>query len=78
MREKSTKPRVFIIDVDGVMTTGHLLYTENGKTMKVFGPDDHDGLSLLKNYLEIRFVTGDKTGFKISKKRKVKRVRKKA
>lgn len=72
MGEKSTKPKVFIIDVDGVMTTGHLLYTENGKTMKVFGPDDHDGLSLLKNYLEIRFVTGDKTGFKISKKRIVK------
>lgn len=63
------KPKVFIIDVDGVMTTGQLLYTENGKTMKVFGPDDHDGLSLLKNFLEIRFVTGDKTGFKISKKR---------
>jgi len=37
--------------------------------MKIFGPDDHDGLSLLKNYLEIRFVTGDKTGFNISKRR---------
>lgn len=66
------KPKVFIIDVDGVMTTGQIFYTENGKTMKVFGPDDHDGLSLLKNFLEIRFVTGDKTGFKISKKRIVK------
>ena len=37
--------------------------------MKVFGPDDNDGLSLLKNHLEIRFVTGDKKGFPISKKR---------
>ena len=26
-------------------------------------------LSILKNYLEIRFITGDKKGFKISKKR---------
>lgn len=66
------KPKVFIIDVDGVMTTGQMLYSENGKAMKIFGPDDHDGLSLLKNFLEIRFVTGDKTGFKISKKRIVK------
>jgi 3-deoxy-D-manno-octulosonate 8-phosphate phosphatase (KDO 8-P phosphatase) len=63
------KPIAVIIDVDGVMTTGQLGYTENGKTMKIFGPDDHDGLSLLKNFLDIRFVTGDKTGFSISKRR---------
>jgi len=37
--------------------------------MKIFGPDDNDGLSLLKNNIEIRFVTGDKKGFPISKKR---------
>jgi len=52
-KKMNTKPKVFIIDVDGVMTTGHMLYTENGKTMKVFGPDDHDGLSLLKKFMEI-------------------------
>jgi len=61
--------KVFILDVDGVMTTGHFFYTENGKTMKVFGPDDNDGLSLLKPHIEIRFVTGDKRGFPITKKR---------
>ena len=66
---KIKKPVVLILDVDGVMTTGQLGYTESGKTMKIFGPDDHDGLSLLKNYIEIRFVTGDKTGFNISKRR---------
>ena len=69
---KKTKPKVFVVDVDGVMTTGQLCYTETGKTMKIFGPDDHDGLSLLKNFIEIRFVTGDKSGFKISKSRIVK------
>lgn len=37
--------------------------------MKIFGPDDNDGLSLLKNNIEIRFITGDKKGFPISKKR---------
>jgi 3-deoxy-D-manno-octulosonate 8-phosphate phosphatase (KDO 8-P phosphatase) len=66
---KFIKPSVFILDVDGVMTTGHFLYSEKGKMFKVFGPDDNDALCLLKPYLEIRFVTGDKKGFKISKKR---------
>lgn len=65
----NTKPKCFILDVDGVMTTGHFLYTSEGKMMKIFGPDDNDGLSLLKNDLEIRFVTGDKKGFSISHKR---------
>jgi len=37
--------------------------------MKVFGPDDNDALGLLKPYLETRFVTGDKKGYPISKKR---------
>lgn len=62
-------PTCFILDVDGVMTTGHFLYTENGKALKIFGPDDNDALSLLKSSIEIRFVTGDKKGFSISKKR---------
>lgn len=62
-------PTVFILDVDGVMTTGSFFYTSEGKVMKIFGPDDNDALSLLKSYLEIRFVTGDKKGFPISHKR---------
>lgn len=63
------KPTCFILDVDGVMTTGQFLYTSDGKAMKIFGPDDNDGLSLLKAAIDIRFVTGDKKGFAISKKR---------
>jgi len=62
-------PEVFILDVDGVMTDGKFWYTKEGKVMKMFGPDDHDGLSLLKPYLEIRFVTGDHNGFSIAQKR---------
>ena len=63
------KFKVFILDVDGVMTTGHFLYSEAGKQMKIFGPDDNDGLGLLNPYIEIRFVTGDRKGFPISNKR---------
>jgi len=65
----TAKPNSFILDVDGVMTTGHFLYSAEGKVMKIFGPDDNDGLSLLKQYIEIRFITGDKKGFPISRKR---------
>ena len=61
------KPKCFILDVDGVMTSGHFFYTNKGKYLKCFGPDDNDGLSLLRSFIEIRFVTGDKKGFDISK-----------
>ena len=62
-------PKCLILDVDGVMTTGHFLYSSEGKVMKIFGPDDNDGLSLLPPDLQFRFVTGDKRGFPISQKR---------
>lgn len=65
------KPTVFVMDVDGVLTTGHFFYTADGKMMKIFGPDDNDGLSLLNPHLEIRFVTGDRKGFDITYKRVV-------
>ena len=42
------------------MTTGHFIYSENGKMLKIFGPDDNDGLSLVSSHVDIRFVTGDK------------------
>lgn len=63
------KPKIFLLDVDGVMTNGQFIYSSQGKKFKIFGPDDHDALSLLKNHIKIEFITGDKTGFKISKKR---------
>ncbi len=61
--------KIFICDVDGVLSTGQFVYTSEGKFSKVFGPDDHDALTLLKPYIEIRFVTGDKKGFEISARR---------
>ena len=63
------KPKIFLLDVDGVMTTGHFIYSEKGKMLKVFGPDDNDGLAIVSSYLNVRFVTGDKRGYKISHKR---------
>lgn len=63
------KPKVFILDVDGVLTDGGFYYTIDGKAAKKFGADDNDALSLLRPYIDIIFVTGDKRGFEISNKR---------
>ena len=63
------KPKIFILDVDGVMTDGKFYYSADGKIMKIFGSDDHDALSLLKPYIAIHFVTGDHRGFEITKAR---------
>lgn len=55
------------MDVDGVLTTGQMLYSSEGKQYKVFGAHDRDGLHLAaKLGLSINFVTADKRGFPIS------------
>ena len=63
------KPKLLLLDVDGVLTNGQFYYDSSGKVLKVFGPDDNDAISLLSNYLEIRCITGDRKGFDISSKR---------
>ena len=63
------KKLIFILDVDGVMTTGQFLYSQDGKAYKIFGPHDNDGLKLLNDKVTIQFITADKRGFPISKKR---------
>ena len=64
-----TKKLNLVIDVDGVMTTGQFLYSSKGKTYKVFGAHDADGLKLIRDKINIIFITADKRGFPISKKR---------
>lgn len=66
---KKTIPTHFIIDIDGIMTDGRMVYSQYGKEFKLFGPDDNDALQILKKYLKLVFITADKRGFKISKKR---------
>ena len=34
-KDESMNAKVFILDVDGVMTTGQFLYSRDGKVMKV-------------------------------------------
>ena len=59
----------FVLDVDGVMNTGQFLYSEEGKAYKIFGPHDNDGLKLIKDKVAIQFISSDKRGFAITKKR---------
>ena len=61
--------KVIIFDVDGVLTDGKFTYTVDGKISKRFGPDDSDALSLIENYIDIQFISGDHRGFEISKAR---------
>ena len=58
----------FLLDVDGVMTTGQFIYSQRGKLYKVFGAHDSDGLKLIKRDMLIKFISADKRGFSISKK----------
>jgi 3-deoxy-D-manno-octulosonate 8-phosphate phosphatase (KDO 8-P phosphatase) len=59
----------FILDVDGVLTSGQFLYSIKGKIYKIFGPHDNDGLKMLSDKIDIKFVSADKRGFEITKKR---------
>lgn len=46
-----------------------MYYTKEGKVMKAFNCDDWDALKELSNKIELCFITGDKKGFDIVKKR---------
>ena len=63
------KPKYFILDVDGVLTDGKFIYSDKGKKYKVFGPHDHDGLKIIKDLINIEFITADKNGYSITKRR---------
>ena len=65
----SHRPTLVIFDVDGVMTTGHFLYSVDGKSFKIFGPHDNDGIKMLCRKIRVMFLTADRRGFDISKKR---------
>ncbi len=61
---------VVISDVDGCLTDGRYIYTADGKVAKVFGPHDNDGVKLLKaNGIDVVFISADKRGFPITRKR---------
>lgn len=61
--------KVFVLDVDGVLTDGSFFSTKDGKFLKRFGCDDWDLLKELMKFIEVTFITADKKGYPIVKKR---------
>lgn len=59
----------FVLDFDGVFTTGQFLYTKEGKYAKICGAHDNDGIKMIKKFVDICIVTADKRGFEITKQR---------
>ena len=59
----------FVLDVDGVLTSGKFLYSSEGKLFKEFGPHDAYSLKQLNKLIHIEFISADKRGFSISEKR---------
>lgn len=56
-----------VMDVDGVLNTGQVLYSDAGKMFKIFGPHDRDGVKLAQSLgVTIDFITADYTGWKIT------------
>lgn len=47
--EKAKKIRLLILDVDGVLTSGTLIYGKNGEEFKKFHVHDGQGIKLLQN-----------------------------
>lgn len=61
------KIKTLVLDVDGVLNTGHLLYSKDGKMFKVFGPHDKDGLKIIASLIsDIKFITADAIGWDIT------------
>ncbi len=58
-----------VMDVDGVLTNGKFGYSQEGKICKEFGSHDSDALKLIKEKINIYFISADLKGFPISEKR---------
>jgi len=64
------KKKIAIIDCDGVVSNGESLYTEDGKFLKSYGCYDKEMMKFFSNIgWEFEFVSDDKKGFNITKKR---------
>lgn len=59
MRERLEKIRLLILDVDGVMTDGRIIYDDHGNETKAFDVKDGHGLKLLQRAgFQVGIITG--------------------
>lgn len=60
---------VLVSDVDGVLTDGSFWYSSRGKRLKRFGSHDAEALRVQKLFQRVLFVSADRRGFGITKRR---------
>ena len=59
MNNKLTDIRLLLLDVDGVMTDGGIIYDGNGLETKVFNVKDGHGIKMLQRHgIEVGIITG--------------------
>jgi 3-deoxy-D-manno-octulosonate 8-phosphate phosphatase (KDO 8-P phosphatase) len=59
MNERLTDIRLLLLDVDGVMTDGGIIYDGNGVETKVFNVKDGHGIKMLQRHgIEVGIITG--------------------
>lgn len=68
---KDDKNKIIISDVDGILTSGVLGYTKDGKAMKFFGGHDKEAINICVNLLgwDLKFVSDDRVGWDITESR---------
>jgi 3-deoxy-D-manno-octulosonate 8-phosphate phosphatase (KDO 8-P phosphatase) len=60
---KAQKIRLLLLDVDGILTDGRILYDEKGREMKYFHVHDGQGIRwLLKEGIKVGFLSGRTSG----------------
>ena len=59
MNDKLADIRLLLLDVDGVMTDGGIIYDGNGLETKTFNVKDGHGIKMLQRYgIEVGIITG--------------------
>lgn len=63
LKEKASKIKLLVFDVDGVMTDGSITYDENGIEYKTFNAKDGHGLAkMVRNGYMTAVITGRRNG----------------
>ncbi|MDD2365225.1 MAG: phenylphosphate carboxylase subunit delta [Desulfuromonadaceae bacterium] len=59
MNDRLKEIRLLLLDVDGVMTNGGIIYDANGLETKVFNVKDGHGIKMLQRYgIQVGIITG--------------------
>jgi 3-deoxy-D-manno-octulosonate 8-phosphate phosphatase (KDO 8-P phosphatase) len=57
--DKACKIRLLILDVDGVMTDGRIVYSDSGEELKFFDSGDGHGIKMLmRTGVDVAIITG--------------------